>query len=141
MGDVGVADETGDRGAQVEHNESRHPDGAGTDSNPPAAQEPVFQVEDLDRGAEPLPQQRLRRQQRDIEGRRPINFDEVALREILDPRRVEWQHSPPPSMFLNCSKQPDGARPVNHQFRRGPRGAAERSHRFGGSGAKIAHAS
>src|SRR6516164_4878556 len=30
MGDVG-ADETGDRGARVEQNESRHPDGAGTD--------------------------------------------------------------------------------------------------------------
>jgi hypothetical protein len=55
---------------------------------------------------------------------------------VLDPRRVERQHSPPPSMFLNCSKQPDGARPVNHQFRRGPRGAAERWHRFDRSGAK-----
>jgi hypothetical protein len=31
-----------------------------------------------------------------IEGRRPINFDEVALPEILDPRRIERQHSPPP---------------------------------------------
>ena len=53
-----------------------------------------------------------------------VNFDEVALPEILDPRRVERQHSPPPSMFLNCSKKPDGARPVNHQFRRGRRGVA-----------------
>jgi hypothetical protein len=30
MGDIG-ADETGDRGARVEQNESRHPEGAGTD--------------------------------------------------------------------------------------------------------------
>jgi hypothetical protein len=38
---------------------------------------------------------RLRRQQRDIEGRRPINFDEVALPEILDPRRCggRWEFS------------------------------------------------
>jgi hypothetical protein len=32
--------------------------------------------------------------------------------------------SPPLSMFLNCSIQPHGAGPVNHQFRRAPRGAA-----------------
>jgi hypothetical protein len=78
---------------------------------PPAAPRPSFEVENLGRRAEPYPNQSLRRQQRDVMAGGLVNFDEVALPEILDPRRVERQHSPPPFMFLNCPRNPHGSWP------------------------------
>jgi hypothetical protein len=54
----------------------------------PAAPEPPFEVENLCRGAQPDPQQSLRRQQRDVMAGGAIDLDEVALSEILDPRGV-----------------------------------------------------
>jgi hypothetical protein len=54
----------------------------------PAASEPPFEVENFRRGAQPAPQQGLRRQQRDVMTGGAIDLHEVAEPEILDPRRV-----------------------------------------------------
>ena len=63
------------------------------------------------------PQQRLRRQQRDMVAGGAIDLDEVTLPEILDPCRVERQHIS--AVFLKCSKQPHGAGRVNLNFAAG----------------------
>jgi hypothetical protein len=44
----------------------------------PTAPEPPFEVENLGRGAQPDPQQRLRRDQRDVVAGGAIDFDEVT---------------------------------------------------------------
>jgi len=51
---------------------------------PPPATEPSFEVENLGRRAQPDPQQRLRRQQRDVAGKRrnPLS----RTRPVQDPR-------------------------------------------------------
>jgi hypothetical protein len=60
----------------------------------PAAPEPVLEVENLRAEAQSDPEEGLRRQQRDVVAGGAIDLDEVALPEILDPRRVERQHFP-----------------------------------------------
>jgi len=61
------------------------------DDRPPfppaaAAPEPHVEVENLCRGAEPDPQQRLWRQQRDLVADCAIDLDEVPSAEVLNPR-------------------------------------------------------
>ena len=83
----------------------------------PSAPEPPFEVENLGRGAQSGPEQRLRRQQRDMVAGGAIDLDEVTLPEILDPCRVERQHIS--AVFLKCSKQPHGAGRINLNFAAG----------------------
>jgi hypothetical protein len=66
----------------------------------PAAPEPSFEVDTLAAGLGPTLGSAVRRQQRDVVAGGAIDFDELARSKILDPRRIEGQHSGV-SVFLN----------------------------------------
>jgi len=57
-----------------------------------------FEVENLGRGSQSGPEQRLRRQQRNMMASDAVHLDEIAPAEILDPRCVEREHP-----GLSCS--------------------------------------
>jgi hypothetical protein len=76
----------------------RH-DGSSPCSASPAP-DPLLEIEHLGLRAEPKPQQKLRRQQRDVIAGGAIDLDEVALPETLDPCGVEGKIGSP--MFLVC---------------------------------------
>jgi hypothetical protein len=72
----------------------------------PTAPDPVLEVEHLGLGAKPEPQQKLRREQRDVVASRAIDLDEVALPEILNPRGVKGHHlcASVPGMFQESAR-------------------------------------
>ena len=82
-----------------------------------AAAQPALQVENLRRGDQPRPQQRLRRQQSDVLAGAAIHLDEIARREILDARGVEREHSGSPK-FLERSMRPARKAAVNRRRKR-----------------------
>ena len=67
-------------------------DGASPSSASPAPNA-LLEVEHLGLRAEPEPQQKFRRQQRDVMASDTIDLDEIAPTETLDPRQVQGQHS------------------------------------------------
>jgi hypothetical protein len=58
-----------------------------------AAPDAVLEIENLDLGADPEPQQKFRRQQRDVMAGGTIDLDEIAMPEVLDPRQIKGLHS------------------------------------------------
>jgi hypothetical protein len=59
----------------------------------PATPNAPFEIENLGVGAEPEPQQKLRRQPRDVVAGRTIDLDEITTPQILNPRQIQGLHS------------------------------------------------
>ena len=55
----------------------------------PSAPDPPLEVEHLGSGAQPEPEQKVGREQRDMMTAGTIDLDEIATPEIFDPRRVK----------------------------------------------------
>jgi hypothetical protein len=66
-----------------------------------------LEVEHLGPRVAPEPQQKFRRQQRDMMASGTIDLDQIAMPEILDPRGKGAAFQ---SMFLECSKSAKGLR-------------------------------
>jgi hypothetical protein len=71
-----------------------------------AAPDALFEVEHLGPGAQTVPEQKLRRQQRDMMAGGAIDLDEIAMPKILDPRQVKGCI---PTKFPECSKGARGS--------------------------------